>query len=71
MKSFDCDVVVVGGGPAGSTAARELANFGFSVVLLQKDLSFQKPCGGGVVLSAFDEFDLPKSLITKTIKKSD
>jgi len=69
MKSFDCDIVVVGGGPAGSTAARELANFGFSVVLLQKDLSFQKPCGGGVVLSAFDEFDLPKSLITKTIKK--
>ena len=34
---FDCDVVVVGGGPAGSTAAAALARGGRSVVLLERD----------------------------------
>jgi len=34
---FDCDVVVVGGGPAGSTAASALARAGRRVVLLERD----------------------------------
>src|SRR5688572_20924317 len=34
---FDCDVVVVGGGPAGSTAAAALARMGRHVVLLERD----------------------------------
>jgi flavin-dependent dehydrogenase len=33
----DCDVVVIGGGPAGSTAATLLAERGHRVVLLEKD----------------------------------
>jgi flavin-dependent dehydrogenase len=32
-----CDVVVIGGGPAGSTAAQLLASWGWSVVLLHRD----------------------------------
>jgi geranylgeranyl reductase family protein len=47
------DAVVAGAGPAGSTAARLLAEQGASVLLLDKH-SFprDKPCGGGVTLRA-------------------
>jgi flavin-dependent dehydrogenase len=45
-----CDVVVVGAGPAGSIAARELRRAGVgSVLLLDKDeMPRAKPCAGGV-----------------------
>ena len=35
--SLDCDVIVVGGGPAGSTAAARLARAGRSVMLFERD----------------------------------
>jgi len=35
--SFDCDVIVAGGGPAGSTAAAWLARSGYRVILLERD----------------------------------
>ena len=34
--AFDCDVLVVGGGPAGSTIAALLAERGRDVLLLEK-----------------------------------
>ena len=47
------DVVVVGAGPAGSTAARECANRGLSTLLLDKaEFPRDKPCGGGVTVRA-------------------
>ena len=43
------DVAILGGGPAGSTAAYRLATAGASVLLLDKaTFPRDKPCGGGV-----------------------
>ncbi|MEW6730983.1 MAG: geranylgeranyl reductase family protein [Acidobacteriota bacterium] len=49
--SRDCyDVIVVGSGPAGATAALTLAKQGISVLILEKaTLPRYKTCGGGVV----------------------
>ena len=48
---MDVDVVVVGAGPAGSTAARELAQSGHRVLMLDRArFPRDKPCGGGVTI---------------------
>lgn len=45
------DVIVVGGGPAGATAAFELATAGIHVLILEKErFPRYKPCGGGLSL---------------------
>lgn len=62
------DVVIAGGGPAGSVAARTLAAHGVKVLLVEKDLKRVKPCGGAVPSVAFEEFNLPEEQITKKIK---
>lgn len=47
---MDFDVVVVGGGPAGATAAFQMGQAGANVLLLDKAKEFprEKPCGGGL-----------------------
>lgn len=41
-----CDVIVVGGGPAGLTAARIIAKKGFTVIVLERERRLGvKPCG--------------------------
>ena len=52
------DVIIAGAGPAGAMAGKYLAASGKNVLLLQKDLSFKKPCGGGLRIDAFDEFKI-------------
>lgn len=50
---MNSDVIVVGAGPAGSTAAKFLAERGHDVLILEKDrLPRNKACGGGVVRHA-------------------
>jgi geranylgeranyl reductase len=61
------NVLVIGGGPAGATAARVLAGNGIDVVLLERNLSFIKPCGGGMPTSAFEEFNIPRTVIKKEV----
>ena len=46
----ETDVVVVGAGPAGMTAARYLCEFGFKTVVFERRLSFGGGIGGGGML---------------------
>jgi geranylgeranyl reductase len=58
----DIDVVVVGGGPSGATAARSLAKAGRSVLLLDRAGRI-KPCGGAIPPRLIKDFDIPDSLL--------
>jgi len=54
------DVVVVGGGPAGATAADDLARRGRSVLLLDRAGRI-KPCGGAIPPRLIKDFAIPDS----------
>ena len=52
------DAVVVGGGPAGATAATDLARLGRSVLLLDRGGRI-KPCGGAIPPRLIADFAIP------------
>lgn len=58
----DFDVAVVGGGPAGSTCAKELGERGVSVALFDHSHPREKPCGGGVTNKVIRMFQIPESV---------
>jgi geranylgeranyl reductase len=63
------DVVVVGGGPSGATAANELALAGVNVLLLERAFRI-KPCGGAIPPCLLDQFEIPEHLLVARIKSA-
>jgi geranylgeranyl reductase len=63
------DVVVVGGGPAGATAAHELVQAGRSVLLLDKGGRI-KPCGGAIPPRLIRDFAIPEELLCAQIRSA-
>ena len=61
IKDF-YDVIVVGGGPAGSMAAIEISKSGYSVCILEKDRDIGMPvrCGEAIGYTGLNQFYKPK-----------
>jgi geranylgeranyl diphosphate/geranylgeranyl-bacteriochlorophyllide a reductase len=60
------DVVVVGGGPAGATAADRLARQGRSVLLLDRAGRI-KPCGGAIPPRLIRDFEIPDDILVARV----
>ena len=62
------DVIIVGGGPAGLLAARDLAASGYSTLVVEEHDTIGVPvhCTGVLGMEAFDELDLPRHTILQT-----
>jgi len=71
-EGYDYDVVIVGGSIAGLLAAREAANNGVSVLVLEEDPEIGTPehCGGLVSINALKEIlnQVPEHIILNRIR---
>ena len=69
-------VAVLGGGPAGASAAERLARAGLNTMVFDEKLAWEKPCGGGLTYKAYEQYpylidnDTPKKLIHETVVNS-
>ncbi len=69
---MECDVVIVGGGPAGSSAAYHLCGRGLSVALIERLGSeafdrYHKICGAGIRRDILKDFDVKEDEILNDI----
>src|SRR5437764_11426337 len=63
-------IAVVGAGPAGTWTSILLARRGYTVSLVDPQVPWEKPCGGGVTTKALSSFgifesDLPRNNIDR------
>ena len=63
------DAVVIGGGPAGATAATDLAARGRSVLLIDRAGRI-KPCGGAIPPRLIADFEIPDHLLVARISSA-
>lgn len=68
----DCDVVVIGGGPAGLRTSAALAQAGLRVVLAEEHVEVGEPrhCTGIVGKASFDLMRLPKEVIQHQLRSA-
>ena len=67
------DLIVVGAGPAGSSAARVAAQQGLNTLLVEKEkLRRHKLCGGGLTskVPRLLDFKLPEALVERTVNST-
>ncbi|TVU22569.1 hypothetical protein EJB05_32279, partial [Eragrostis curvula] len=62
-------VAVVGGGPAGASAAEALASSGAQAFLVERSPAGAKPCGGAIPLCMVDEFAIPRELVDRRVTR--
>ncbi len=65
------DVIVIGGGPAGSSAARKASSLSLKTLLVEKEnFPRYKPCGGVVsdVALSYLDFQIPYTITEKEIR---
>jgi len=60
------DVVIVGAGPSGATAAEDLARSGHKVAFIDRDGRI-KPCGGAVPPRMIEDFFIPEEQIVAKV----
>ena len=61
------DVIIVGGGPCGATAAEDLARAGRKVALLDREGRI-KPCGGAIPPRLMQDFDIGDAQLLAKVK---
>ena len=67
MSTPQFDVIVIGGGPSGATAAQELSARGWRVMLLDRQ-GRTKPCGGAIPPRLIRDYAIPDELLVAKIR---
>lgn len=72
MKT-DFDIIIVGGGPSGLSAASFLSDKGYSVALFDRNyvIGSDVICSGVISNEVFDRYDLPTSSIVAKLKDAE
>ena len=72
MTTIECDVLVIGAGPAGCSAARSAAKRGLKTIIIEEDNEIGSPvqCAEGIgsYLVQYMPFEIPKNQLIWEIK---